>query len=237
MCSLHFLLDFSAHLRQYDRPTEEILAAERQKKCEEASTHRDGMKGTALHPKRFCSFQAITFFSVSIFAYLGVLARTLLSELAKLNPATLYARIGATFFLPNVVGTLMMGIVAGALSGKIISTKPVSINWRANLNQQLNPRTFPSVKTIHEQNSFQSWQPFLVGITTGFCGSCTTFATWHADAVKQYLQVSYHYNFSFNSHSFQSPQKGAYIVFDSILTTLLTFSGSYYAFLFGRHIS
>jgi fluoride ion exporter CrcB/FEX len=82
---------------------------------------------------------------VATFAYLGVSVRVLLTWLSRATDNPLLDRLGDTFFLPNVFGSFILGLVNGPLFNRI----------------------------------FNSVKPVQTGIASGFCGSCTTFASWH----------------------------------------------------------
>ncbi|XP_037037312.1 fluoride export protein 1-like isoform X2 [Bradysia coprophila] len=60
--------------------------------------------------------------------------------------------------------------------------------------------------------SYTSWH---VGVTTGFCGSCTTFSTWQRITAEKLAHGQ---------------------IVDGIMTLLFTFCTSYGAFIFGKHI-
>lgn len=60
--------------------------------------------------------------------------------------------------------------------------------------------------------NYTSWH---VGVTTGFCGSCTTFSTWQRITAEKLAHGQ---------------------TVDGIMTLLYTFCTSYAAFIFGKHI-
>lgn len=65
--------------------------------------------------------------TIASFAYAGVLTRVLLAELAVLRDGALFARIGPAYFLPNIVGTLLMGVFTGELGARLDERSKVSI--------------------------------------------------------------------------------------------------------------
>lgn len=60
--------------------------------------------------------------------------------------------------------------------------------------------------------NYKSW---YIGVTTGFCGSCTTFSTWQRVTAEKIANGQ---------------------LTNGFMTLLYTFSTSYMAFLFGKHI-
>ncbi|RLN54621.1 hypothetical protein BBJ29_009529 [Phytophthora kernoviae] len=94
--------------------------------------------------------------SVIIGAYFGVGVRVLLTELADAmyeSQTELLELLGFSFYLPNVVGCFVMGVVT--------RIKPV-------LRGQ--------------------YDVLLAGVTTGFCGCCTTFASWDLGAALMFVR-------------------------------------------------
>ncbi|KAI9905221.1 hypothetical protein PsorP6_013954 [Peronosclerospora sorghi] len=93
--------------------------------------------------------------SIVIGSYVGVGVRVLLTEFATVlndRQTELLKLLGVGFYLPNVVGCFIMGLVT--------RMKPV-------LRGQ--------------------YDALLTGVTTGFCGSCTTFASWDLGAALMFV--------------------------------------------------
>ncbi|DAZ94981.1 TPA: hypothetical protein N0F65_000613, partial [Lagenidium giganteum] len=92
---------------------------------------------------------------VAIGAYFGVGTRVLLAEFWKelsTQQVELLRLLGFGYFLPNAVGSFVMGMAA---------------RWKPVLRAQ--------------------YMVVLTGVTTGFCGSCTTFASWDLGIAAMYV--------------------------------------------------
>lgn len=60
-----------------------------------------------------------------------------------------------------------------------------------------------------------SYMAWYIGVTTGYCGSCTTFSTWQKVTAEKLVNGQ---------------------LFDGLMTLLFTFCTSYMALIFGKHI-
>ncbi len=121
-----------------------------------------------------------TLFCITLFTYFGALTRMVLSNLSQTHSTQLLPEFVSSFFLANIVGSLVMGVFVP-------------------LEKLFSP-------------GYVSW---YIGVTTGFCGSCTTFSTWQRVTAAELA----------NGH-----------IVIGLLTLLLTFCTSYTAFTFGKHI-
>lgn len=99
--------------------------------------------------KASCAEHIGYFCALSVFAYLGILARIYLTELAVWNGLPLFPA-----FYSEVVGTAVMGFV--------LSHKKLFLEKQHKLTYQ--------------------------ALTTGFCGSLTTFSSWNNDAATVLIQ-------------------------------------------------
>ncbi|KAJ0398963.1 hypothetical protein P43SY_008189 [Pythium insidiosum] len=93
--------------------------------------------------------------SISMGAYFGVGIRMLLTEMVlafSKRQSELLRLLGAGFFLPNVVGCVVMGFV--------VRCKPL----------------------LRDRFSV-----YVTGVTTGFCGCCTTFASWDVGVAAKFV--------------------------------------------------
>lgn len=108
--------------------------------------HSSPDDATAARSQSTWSRYVPTVISVGVGSYVGVAVRVLLTEFERslsMEQSELLELLGNTFFLANVLGSVIMGF---------------AMRWKPVLHPHL--------------------QVVLTGITTGFCGSCTTFASW-----------------------------------------------------------
>lgn len=119
------------------------------------SFQADGKKVSKEKRRETTSTNVSKYLYVAAFAYFGVSARVLLTWLSRAVGNPLLERLGDNFFLSNIFGSFLLGLVNGPLSDRLAK--------------------------------FDSTKALQTGLASGFCGSCTTFATWQLIAAQRLL--------------------------------------------------
>lgn len=99
------------------------------------------------------------------------------------------SQISGTHFLPDFVSSFFLANIVGSFIMGV----------------------FVPLDKIFSPN----YLPWYVGVTTGYCGSCTTFSTWQKVTAEKLA----------NGH-----------IVDGLMTILFTFCTSYMALIFGKHV-
>jgi fluoride ion exporter CrcB/FEX len=108
-------------------------------------------------------------FAIAVFSYLGVLMRILITSNIDLNSSTsaekelvfcLYTSLfNNTYFVPNILGTFIIGFLSRKKEFFFRTPGP------------------------------SSYQSFYTGVSTGFCGSLTTFSSWAFSIAENMFEI------------------------------------------------